>query len=198
MTRAANGMRHVSPSLVLWTEDMNNNRRIEVIAIIKSQREAGGPVTVESVQADLAVLDAVAGTAPAAPAPAQPARPASSRPVPDPDPPANPNSGPIQYVLRKVWDNRNEPGKKPNVRVVLVDEMGNDHKVTLFDRLDQANAAEATEGVNVVCEVTKKGQWLNGRRFSVVGAVQDRQHATGAVHAQGQGQANFPADEIPW
>ena len=177
---------------------MNNNRRIEVIAIIKSQREAGGPVTVESVQADLAVLDAVAGTAPAGPA--QLARPAPSRPAPapDPDPPANPNLGPIQYVLRKVWDNRNEAGKKPNVRVVLVDEMGNDYKVTLFDRLDQANAAEATEGVNVVCEVTKNGQWLNGRRFSVVGSVQDRQHATGAVHAQGQGQANFPADEIPF
>ena len=101
---------------------MNNNRRIEVIAIIKSQREAGGPVTVESVQADLAVLDAVAGSPPAAPAPAPAPAPAQA--------------GPAQYVLRKVWDNRNEPGKKPNVRVVLVDEMGNDHKVTLWDRLD--------------------------------------------------------------
>ena len=167
---------------------MNNNRRIEVIAIIKSQREAGGPVTVESVQADLAVLDAVAGTAPAGPA----------QPAPAPAPAQAGPAGAAQYVLRKVWDNRNEAGKKPNVRVVLVDEMGNDHKVTLFDRLDQANAAEATEGVNVVCEVTKNGQWLNGRRFSVVGSVQDRQHATGAVHAQGQGQANFPADEIPF
>jgi len=166
---------------------MNNNRRIEVIAIIKSQREAGGPVTVESVQADLAVLDAVAGSPPAAPAPA-----------PVPAAPAPAQAGPAQYVLRKVWDNRNEPGKKPNVRVVLVDEMGNDHKVTLWDRLDQSNAAEATEGVNVVCEVKANGQYLNGKRFSVVGAVQDRQHAKAVVHAQGQGQANFPADEIPF
>ena len=101
-------------------------------------------------------------------------------------------------MLRKVWDNRNEPGKKPNVRVVLVDEMGNDHKVTLWDRLDQSNAGEATEGSNVVCQVTQNGQYLNGKRFSVVGSVQDRQHATGAVHAQGQGQANFPADDIPF
>ena len=163
---------------------MNNNRRIEVIAIIKSQREAGGPVTVESVQADLAVLDAVAGSPPAAPAPAPAPAPAQA--------------GPAQYVLRKVWDNRNEPGKKPNVRVVLVDEMGNDHKVTLWDRLDQSNAAEATEGVNVVCEVKANGQYLNGKRFSVVGAVQDRQHAKAVVHAQGQGQANFPADDIPF
>lgn len=169
---------------------MNNNRRIEVIAIIKSQREAGGPVTVESVQADLAVLDAVAGTAPAAPVQPALAQPAAA--------PAPAQAGPAQYVLRKVWDNRNEPGKKPNVRVVLVDEMGNDHKVTLWDRLDQSNAGEATEGSNVVCQVTQNGQYLNGKRFSVVGSVQDRQHAKAVVHAQGQGQANFPADDIPF
>ena len=171
---------------------MNNNRRIEVIAIIKSQREAGGPVTVESVQADLAVLDAVAGSPPAAPVQPAPAQPAAA-PAPAPAP-----AGPAQYVLRTVWDNRNEPGKKPNVRVVLVDEMGNDHKVTLWDRLDQENAIDAQAGVNVTCLVKANGQYLNGKRFSVVGAVQDRQHAMGAVHAQGQGQENFPADEIPF
>ena len=174
---------------------MNNNRRIEVIAIIKSQREAGGPVTVESVQADLAVLDAVAGTAPVAPAQPAPARPA---PAPAPAPAQAAPAGPAQYVLRKVWDNRNEPGKKPNVRVVLVDEMGNDHKVTLWDRVDQENAMEAQAGVNVTCLVKANGQYLNGKRLQVVSDHSDRQYAKAAVHAQGQGQANFPADEIPF
>ena len=113
---------------------MKNERRIEILAVIKSQREAGGPVTCESVLADLAVLDQVESGAPA------PARPAAS-------PQGGASTAPLgagaaasgsrrdgksMFRLQKTFDNRADGKRGPLVAVMLTDEMDAKYRVGLL------------------------------------------------------------------
>tara|TARA_A100001201_G_scaffold136531_1_gene125621 strand:- start:189 stop:677 length:489 start_codon:yes stop_codon:yes gene_type:complete len=162
--------------------------------MMKSIIEAGGTPTVADVMHYLKMVDEIeaarTGASRTGPGganqPAQPTRGAASGQVRE-------NANPGQYEFVRCFDNREPKFGKPNVKIVVRDEMGNKIDVMNYQPQDFGAALNCEAGSNVTMEITsgnKPGKYF-GRNFKVV-------QGAGAVHAQGMGQSSVPGDDLPF
>ena len=159
--------------------------------MMKSIIEAGGTPTVADVMHYLKMVDEIEAArtgsrAGGANQTAQPTRGAASGQVR-----GNPNPG--QYEFVRCFDNRESKYGKPNVKIVVRDEMGNKIDVLDYQPQDFGAALNCEAGSNVTMKISKgekPGKYF-GENFKVV-------QSAGAVHAQGMGESNVPGGEIPY
>lgn len=160
--------------------------RIEAQAIMKSIIEAGGTPTLESVLHYLHMVDEVERARTGS----RPGPGGANQPAPVK---AAPGSGPGQYEFVRCFDNREPKFGKPNVKIVVRDEMGNKIDVLDYQPQDFGAALNCEAGSNVTLEINTgntPGKYF-GKNFKVV-------QGAGAVHAQGMGESSVPNHDIPF
>ena len=158
--------------------------RIEAQAMMKSIIEAGGTPTVADVMHYLKMVDEI-----------EAARTGSTRSTRSAAGGANqaakPGAG--QYEFVRCFDNRVPKFGKPNVKIVVRDEMGNKIDVYDYQPQDFGPALNCEAGSNVTLKISKgekPGKYF-GENFVVV-------QSAGAAHAQGMGESSVPGGEIPY
>ena len=160
--------------------------RIEAQAMMKSIIEAGGTPNVADVMHYLKMVDEIE----AARTGSRPGPGGANQPAPVQ---AAPGAGPGQYEFVRCFDNREPKFGKPNVKIVVRDEMGNKIDVYDYQPQDFGPALNCEAGSNVTLKISKgekPGKYF-GENFVVV-------QSAGAAHAQGMGESSVPGGEIPY
>ena len=160
--------------------------RIEAQAMMKSIIEAGGTPNVADVMHYLKMVDEIE----AARTGSRAGPGGANQPAPIQ---AAPGAGPGQYEFVRCFDNREPKFGKPNVKIVVRDEMGNKIDVLDYQPQDFGAALNCEAGSNVTMEINTgntPGKYF-GKNFKVV-------QGAGAVHAQGMGEPSVPNHEIPF